>query len=472
MKRAIIKSVLLLCAAMMLSSSAFALVKPNGLFTDDAVLQRNIAVPVWGSAANGESVTVKFQDQEVSTVTKGGEWLVWLKPLKTGGPFEMTISGENTINLHNILVGEVWICSGQSNMEFRLNLDANAKKAIAGSTDPDLRLYTVPNVVSDVPLNDVNSSWQKCNPATSADFSAVGYYFGSSLRKSLGVPVGLINTSWGGSPAEAWMSRLTLKNNPVTNFVDELKGIKHVHYHPSVLYNAMISPLQPYAIAGAIWYQGETNANHGYRYRYVLDGMIQNWRTGWKQGDFPFLIVQLAPFTAIDTQPVESPWAETRESQLYVSQHTSKAGMAVITDVGDPNDIHPRQKQPVGERLAIAARGIAYGEQIVYSGPVYKSMKVDVDRAILSFDSVGGGLVCKGKALTGFTIAGADRKLYNANAQIVGDTVVVSSPDVKAPVAVRFGWSNCPVVNLWNRADLPASPFRTDDFPTITPWKN
>ena len=185
-------------------------------------------------------------------------------------------------------------------------------------------------------------------------------------------------------------------------------------------------------------------------------------------GRLPFLMVQLAPFMAINPQPEESAWAEVRESQLYVSEHTSKAGMAVITDVGNETDIHPRQKQPVGERLATAARGIAYGEKIVYSGPAYKSMKVDVDRAIVSFDSVGDGLVCKGKTLTGFTVAGADKKFYNASAQIVGNTVVVSSPDVKAPVAVRFGWANYPVVNLWNKADLPASPFRTDDFPTVT----
>jgi sialate O-acetylesterase len=236
----------------------------------------------------------------------------------------------------------------------------------------------------------------------------------------------------------------------------------------TALYNGMIAPLQPYAIQGVIWYQGESNAGRAYQYRALFPLMIQSWRDSWKQGDFPFLFVQLAPFMAISPEPQESTWAELREAQLLTTHKLKNTAMAVITDVGDERDIHPKQKAPVGERLALAAQALAYGKQVEYSGPVYDQMKIEGNKAILSFKHVGGGLVVKGVKLHGFTIAGPDHQFVNAEASIQDDKVVVWSPKVEKPVAVRFGWANYPVVNLWNKAGLPASPFRTDRFATLT----
>jgi sialate O-acetylesterase len=237
---------------------------------------------------------------------------------------------------------------------------------------------------------------------------------------------------------------------------------------PAGLYYGKISPLQPFSIRGALWYQGEGNAGRAYEYRTLLPAMIRCWRQDWGQGEFPFLIAQLAPFMKISEAPQESTWAELREAQLLTSQTVPGTGLAVITDVGEEDDIHPRQKQPVGERLALAARALAYGEKVEYSGPLFQSLKVEGDKAVLSFTHLGGGLVCKGDTLTGFTVAGEDRQFVNAEARIEGDTVAVRSDKVAKPVAVRFGWANFPVVNLWNKAELPAAPFRTDDWPGIT----
>ena len=444
--------------SLILATPVFASVTPWGLFTDNAVLQRGISVPIWGMANDGEKVTVKFQGQEVSTTAHNGHWMLRLKPLKAGGPFTMIIAGENTIELKNILVGDVWVCSGQSNMWWTVKLTENAQAAIDKSKDLMLRLYTMPG--HDRFWNP-NAAWQECNPNTTPDFSAVGYFFGMHLREALEVPIGLINSSVGGTPADAWTSRSALLANP------ELRDIVEKPWtRVSYLYNGMIAPLQPYAIKGAIWYQGESNAGRAYQYRTLFPAMIKCWRDEWGQGDFPFFFVQLAPFGSNDAP---STWAELREAQLMTAQHDPKTGMAVITDIGEQNNIHPLKKEPVGARLALAARAIAYGEKkLVYSGPVYKSMKVEGDKAILSFDWVGSGLMAKDGDLKGFTIAGEDQKFVPATAQIQGDKVVVSGGGVGKPVAVRYGWSNCPEVNLFNKNGLPATPFRTDDFPMIT----
>ena len=491
-------------------------VKPHVLFTDGAVLQRGIPVPIWGTADDGEKVTVKFQGQEVSTTAKDGKWQVKLAELKAGGPFPLMIEGKNKVEVADVLVGEVWVCSGQSNMEWTLNRAAEADVATPRSSDPELRLYTVPKAVSDEPLDTIKRpespgqrAWLASDPDSAAKFSAVGYFFGRDLRKALGVPVGLIHTSWGGTNAESWTSKWTLESDA------ELKGLvddyakalarypeamekykaDQAEYrtkaaeakaagktaptapraptgptspHVAGLYNAMIVPLQPYAIRGAIWYQGEANASRALQYRTLLPTMIKNWRQDWGQGDFPFLVVQLAPYRKIVDEPAESDWAELREAQLRTAQTLPKTGMAVITDVGNENDVHPRQKEPVGARLALAARSIAYGEPIVGSGPENVGMDVKGDRAVLRFKNVGQGLVAKDGPLKGFAVAGEDRKFVNADAAIEGDTVVVHSEKVAHPVAVRFGWANYPVVNFWNKDGLPASPFRTDDFPMIT----
>ena len=467
MKRLIIIAVALALAA----TAAGAAVRPAGLFSDNAVLQQGIAAPVWGFADNGEKVTVKFQAQELSTEAKDGKWMVRLAPLKAGGPFDMTITGSNTIELKNILVGEVWVCSGQSNMAFTLDRADNATQAIAASSDPMLRLFTAPRKASWTPLDDVEASWVLCNPDTAKSFTAVGYFFGRDLRKALNVPVGLIHTSWGGTAAQTWTSPDGFKALPeYAQYVADENAAKGTGAnHPSVLYNAMINPLIPYAIKGAIWYQGEANASNAYKYRALFPTMIKSWRDACGEGSFPFLFVQLAPFAGGQKPLREDSWAELREAQLLTTKTCPNTGMAVITDVGDPTNIHPTRKEPVGGRLALAARKIAYGESIVYSGPIYKGMKVSGGSITLYFDHVGGGLVAKDGDLKGFTIAGTDTKFVNATASIVGgNKVVVSSPSVPNPTAVRYGWANCPVVNLWNKDGLPASPFRTDDFPMVT----
>lgn len=504
--------------------AAFAAVRPHALISDGMVLQQGMKVPIWGTADDGEQVTVHFQDRQFQTTAKDGRWMIWLDDLNAGGPFEMTIHGSNTIRLQNVLVGEVWICSGQSNMEWPLAATAQAERTLRDSTNPRIRLFTVPHTAASVPLHRVQGSWQACGPQTVPHFSAVGYFFGRDLQKALHVPVGLIHTSWGGTPAEAWTSLAALEAEPSLRYLAEqqtraLKNYPGVLDHvirelesykaavvkaeaegknlpdpppalanlaknpwtaatlsnparnpgaAATLYNGMIAPLIPYAFRGAIWYQGESNVGRAYEYRTLLPTMIKNWRNDWKEGDFPFLIVQLAPFLKIEKEPQESAWAELREAQLLTTQKVPNTAEAVISDVGEEYDIHPRRKAPVGARLALAARALAYGEKIEYSGPAYSGMKVEGDKAVLSFTHVDGGLVARGGPLAGFTIAGKDRKFVRAEAEIRGDQVVVSSPQVEHPEAVRYGWANYPVVNLWNKAGLPASPFRTDDFPMLT----
>lgn len=434
---------------LMISTAAFGAVKPNGLFSDNAVLQQGMRLPVWGTADSGEKVTVEFQGQKVSTTAVAGMWMVHLNPLKAGGPFNMTINDQK---IKNLLVGEVWVCSGQSNMGFTLDRAANAQEAIAASKDPMLRLYTVPRANK---LQQLPAVWAESSPETSPGFSAVAYFMGKHLRHALKVPVGLINTSVGGTAIEAWTSSSALKSIP--KLERETRS--------SYLYNGMIAPLLPFGIRGVAWYQGENSAPWAYEYRTLLPLMIKDWRTAWGQGDFPFLIVQLAPF---GKAKAPGSWPELREAQLLTVQKDPKTAMAVITDIGTELTVHPPIKEPVGARLALAARAIAYGEKIPYSGPIYKSIKVDGNKAVLSFDHVDGGLVAKDGALTGFTICGDGNNFVSAQAEIKGDNVIVSSPDVAKPVAVRYGWSDWMVVNLWNKAGLPASPFRTDDFEMIT----
>jgi len=449
------------------AGSALAKVQPNALFSDNAVLQRDVKVPVWGTAGDGEKVTVKFEGQEVSTTAKDGKWRVDLAPVKAGGPFKMTIAGENTIELSNILVGEVWIASGQSNMQWSVKQSDKPEETVAASANPMIRLITVPRRATADVQTDVDAKWVECGPSTVGDFSAVAYFFGADLAKNLKVPVGLISTNVGGTPAEAWTSREAIAADPTLKAYHGVAATDKTH-SPAGLFNAMINPLVPYAIRGAIWYQGESNAGRAYEYRTLFTTMIKDWRTRFGQGDFPFLVVQLAPFTAIKPEPGESDWAELREAQYMSTKSLPNVDMAVITDLGDEKDIHPKWKAPVGERLALAARAKTYGEKIEYSGPTVSNIANEGDKIVLTFDHAEGGLVAKDGELTGFTIAGEDRKFAKAKAEILGNKVTVSSPDVKKPVAVRFGWANFPVVNLFNKAGLPATPFRTDDFPGVT----
>ena len=487
-------------AGILAISSARADVRLPALFSDNVVLQQGGEAPVWGWADEGEEVKVTFRGKTVKARAKDGKWKVELIRLKAGGPDNLVVEGKNRIELKNVLVGEVWICSGQSNMEWPMKSAFERDAAIAASSNPQLRLFLVPKTKADEPRDDVKADWKDAGPESTPNFSAVAYYFGRDLQKALKVPVGLIETCWGGSPAEVWMSRRVLEANPEykRDILDTYPAAEQKYkqvlaayrkqkadaehegkeftnappwqvWKPTELYNGMIAPVIPFAIKGAIWYQGESNAGRAEQYRRLFVDMIKNWRHDWGEGSFPFLEVQLAPFVPKNSQP--GTWPELREAQVHATKVLPKVGIAVITDVGEKDDIHPTKKEPVGARLALAARAIAYGDHIVYSGPMYKGMKVRGDKAIIRFKHVGSGLVAKDGELKGFTIAGEDRKFVPAQADIEGNTVVVHSPEVAKPVAVRYGWEDYPVVNLWNKDGLPASPFRTDNFPMITAGK-
>jgi sialate O-acetylesterase len=403
-----------------------------------------------------------------TSADKDGKWIVYLRPVNSTGPLKLIIKGaNNSVEIKDVLAGEVWLCSGQSNMEWSMKQCRDPDKNIRAASYPDIRLFRVPKAPASVPQtmfgNDIHKDkstgkWTECTPETVEKFSGVGYYFGRALHQARKVPIGLIQSAWGGTEAERWTSPSVLQ--PLVQKGEVRTGQKE----PSDLYNGMIAPLIPYAIKGAIWYQGESNADRAGQYRTLFPAMIKNWRDDWKQPDMPFLFVQLAPWDV----PKEQTWPELREAQLITAQKVPHTAMAVITDFGDRKDIHPKDKEPVGVRLALGARALAYGEKIVYSGPEYESMKADENRITLSFKHVGGGLVAKGGPLKDFTICGEDRKFMDAQAEIVGNIVVVHSDKVQRPVAVRFGWHNYPQGNLYNMEGLPATPFRTDDFPLIT----
>lgn len=617
------------------------------IFASNMVLQRDKVVRIWGWSNKGESVTVSFNGQRVRTKgDKTGQWVVELKPMTmSGAGLAMTIEGKNKISLSNILLGDVYICSGQSNMEWVIKNTNHAAEEIAAANYPGIRFFTVPKATAFSPANDLpGGEWQECNPGTVGDFSAVAYFFGRKLYKDIGVPIGLIHSSWGGTNVQAWISwdsmgqrepyksvdfskiekdkegmeqrmnqfRESLKNDkgtkekwfeptPITNdwkpiqmpriweeteigngdgvvwfrrdidvpaslagkaatlrlgpiddydvtyvngmlvggmnaYNDDrvyqlkagiLKAGKNTivvkvtdtgggggiygadsqlslqvdgeqlplagpwfyreaalsttynvqnygpNDFPSQLYNAMIAPIIRYSLKGGIWYQGEANAGESYKYRTLFPEMINDWRSKWKD-DFPFFWVQLANFMKPDSIPVESGWAELREAQ-NMTLSLPKTGQAVIIDIGEEKDIHPRNKQDVGYRLALAAEKVAYDKDIVFSGPVYRSMEIKGDKIILSFSSTGSGLWGKDKYgyLKGFSIAGADKKFKWAKATIDGDKVTVYSEEVVNPVAVRYAWADNPDdANLYNKEGLPASPFRTDDWPGKTVGKS
>jgi sialate O-acetylesterase len=427
----------------------------------------------------------------------------------------MTISGLNTIEIKNVLVGEVWLCSGQSNMQMTMAKTEsckyggvmNSEQEIAAANYPNIRLFTVEQKTTEQPQSDCKGQWQQCSPQTVTEFSATAYFFGRQLHNELNVPIGLINTSWGATPIEAWMSREVLKSGadfePIfkryadaaakypqakKEYDQKIKeweeavaktkienkalpekplppvGPGHKS-SPAGLYNAMVSPLIPYAIKGVIWYQGEANRSRAYQYRKLFTVMIKSWRDKWGQGDFPFYYVQIAPYKYLKEAATVA--AELREAQL-MTLSIPNTGMVVTTDIGDANDIHPKNKQEAGRRLALWALAKTYGKNKAYCGPIYKSMKLDDNKIILQFDYAENGLVFKGSTLKGFTIAAADKKFVSAEAEIAGNTISVSSKEIANPVAVRYGWENNPVCNLYNKEGLPASPFRTDRWSGVT----
>ncbi len=633
------------------------------LFTDHMVLQQKSRVPIWGTANPNGMVKVEFDQQRVRCVADStGKWQVKLKSLPAGGPFEMKIIGRDTLVIQDILVGEVWLGSGQSNMEMPIagwGRVQNYEQEISTANYPHIRLFQEQRAMSLEPIKTaLSSGWKVCTPEKVADFSATEYFFGRTLHQELNVPIGLIHSSWGGTPIETWISAQTLEqvpdfHNQVLKIQNLLQKLAANHQNPAdpavfdelmqqwrqevrekdrglsdphgiwsgmdvdtsgwrmmklpatweneglpdldgvvwfrkevelpatwqgqdltlhlsavddidstyfngifvgsgrvwdaprayviprqlvkigrnvitvrvednqggggiwgdpnllkldlntkksislvgewnykvgldwqelstpalvannpnlatVLSNAMIEPLIPYAIRGAIWYQGESNTGRAYQYRTLFPDLIRDWRQRWGQGDFPFLFVQLANFMATKAEPAEDSWAELREAQLMTLSEPN-TGMAVTIDIGDTKDIHPKNKQEVGRRLALNALKIAYDRDLIYTGPTYKSMQIGGDKIRLLFDHTGNGLITKdGTELKGFAVAGGDHKFYWATAKIDGNAVIVWSSEVKNPVAVRYAWASNPICNLYNSAGLPASPFRSDDWRGIT----
>jgi sialate O-acetylesterase len=531
---------------------ASAEVRMPAIFGDHMVLQGGKTIPVWGMASPGKAVTVTLGKQHAKTkADAAGTWRVDLKAVKPGSvATTMVVKGSNELTFTDVLVGDVWVASGQSNMEFGVRGASTGAAAVEAGNQPLIRLFTVPRATAAYPRKDVAASkmpglgaWQVCTPQSLGigvwnGFSAVAYFFGRDIQRFTGNPVGLIHASWGGTPAESWTTYEGLQGEPAlaefaAKHADLLKGYDAAvaaypaamadyqakeadwrayakpandaamkdwqanaaaaaaagqpapakpqlvvepqmpdpsggAWQPTALYNGMIAPLVPYAIKGAIWYQGESNGGRGVRYRTLFPAMIKSWRTQWGEGDFPFLFVQLADHDAS--------WGMVREAQAKTLA-VPNTGMAVTIDVGTFKDIHPPFKEIVGDRLALVAEHVAYGKKLVYSGPTYRSMKVEGSSVRLSFDHVGGGLTIvprpvSGKdvveapvdVLAGFTVAGEGMVWHPGTAKIVGDEVVVSSAEVPHPVAVRYGWDPPPVCNLYNKEELPASPFRTDDW--------
>ena len=503
-------------ASLMCCAAAVADVKLPALFSHNMVLQQKVQTPVWGWADPGEAITVSIAGQTASsTAGHDGRWSVRLEPLSAGGPFELTVSGKNTLVVRDVLVGEVWLCSGQSNMAWSLVRSENGEQVAAEATNPAIRLFQVKRGNGTEPQSDVIASWQACNPTTARDFSAVAYFFGRELQQNLDVPVGLIQASVGGTPAEAWTSRKSIESEPTVSpildqwekiiadfdpaeheaFKQQLRewtkavreggqsqtaikrpkeplGPSHPH-RPANLYNSMVHPLAPFAIAGAIWYQGENNVPRAHQYRTLLPLMIRSWRSTWGQQDnLPFLIVQLPRYKKPREQPVESDWAELREAQFMTSRALPNVHVACTIDLGDATDIHPKNKLDVGNRLADVALGTVYGHDLVYSGPVLESVTIGGSEARLKFRHVGGGLIAKGgETLKGFAMAGEDKRFVWADARIEGDSVIVTSDEIARPVAVRYAWGDNPPVSLFNKEGLPALPFRTDDWPGVTMGK-
>jgi sialate O-acetylesterase len=458
---------------------------------DHMVLQLGREIPFWGWGEPGEEVTVTITSKDaaaetVSTATgTDGRWFAKLTGRMKPGVVEIKIAGKNSIQLSDVLIGEVWLCSGQSNMEWPVKASLNHQEEIDEAKIPSIRIFKVERSTARVPQTDVEGHWIVCSPETVGDFSAVGYFFARDLHQRLKRPIGIIQASHGGAICEAWTSLAVLKSDPdfsqILERAEKANGDPNQANNPnraSVVFNGMIAPLQGFpmnkglSIKGAIWYQGESNANRAYQYRKLFPSMIADWRRGWGIGDFPFLYVQLANYIPEKSKPEhpdvpeESAWAELREAQA-MALSVPKTGMVVTTDIGDPRDIHPKNKQEVGRRLALSALKVAYGQDIVSSGPKFKSMKVIGQEVELEFQS-DDGLAANREALDGFAVATADRKFVWARARIEGDKVLVSEPSVREPVAVRYAWGDNPKGNLVNRSGLPASPFRTDDWPGVT----
>ena len=515
MRQSCIRTLALLAIALTATSVKADVWLPS-IFGNHMVVQRDQAIVVWGKADPGEKVSVSIEKLTGETTTgKDGRWKVKLGTLPVGGPHTLTVTGKNTVTFEDVLVGEVWICSGQSNMQWSVGQSNDPDLESMTAKYPKIRLISVPQVGTQEAQDDFKGEWAVCTPETVSSFSAVGYFFGRTLHHALdGIPIGLIDNAWGGSAAEAWIRRDVLEadeqfkplldrwdaqvaaydpekvaavyekqlaawkekakearaaGKPVPREPRRQRDPRFGNHRPANIFNGVLNPTIGYGIRGAIWYQGESNAGRAYQYRAIFPTMIKHWREVWGQGDFPFYWVQLADFRDEVSQPGDSSWAELREAQT-MTLRLPNTGQAVITDLGEAHDIHPKDKQNVAKRLARWALAKDYGKQLVYRSPEYKSVEIKGNKAIVTFDHVGGGMdTFDVRTPIGFTIAGEDKTFVSAQARIVGkDRVEVFSPSIKAPVAVRYAWADNPVCNVQNKEGLQLTPFRTDDWPGIT----
>lgn len=515
--------------ALLLLSTAFtahAELRLPAIIGDNMVLQQKQANPIWGWDTPGTAVKVSFGGQtQTATADAKGRWTVKLSPVPASAkPATMTIAGSTSRELKNILVGEVWLCSGQSNMGFTVDRCWDADLDVATAKYPQIRLISVPNVGTQEIQDDFKGQWEECSPANVGPFTAVGYHFGRVLHEMLGVPVGLIDNAWGGSACEAWVRRdLLEKDERFKKMIAQWKGIESTfsdeafakqnadhqktldawnaarreaaksgklftaaaprapqnplkgQKRPGNLYAGCLHPIIGYGLKGAVWYQGESNAQQAHEYSYLFPFMITHWRNEWQQGDFPFYWVQLADFKPEQAEPGDSDWAELRESQTKTMSKIANGGQCVITDLGEANDIHPKNKRDVAERLARWALAKDYGVPVVYRSPEFKDLKIEGGKALLTFDHASKGLrTVDVDEVKGFAICGADKKWVWAKASIIGGSkkgtnqIEVSSPQVPQPVAIRYAWSDNPICNVYSAEGLPLTPFRTDSFPMIT----
>jgi sialate O-acetylesterase len=430
------------------------------IFSDNMVLQQKSDVIFWGWAKTGETVTIKTDWMDTDITTKAspqGTWKIILKTPSAGGPYTIHISGYNELILKNVLIGEVWLCSGQSNMEMSAQWGIkNGDEEIKNANYPEIRLFTVLSSTSHYPQDHFAGKWSACTPEEMKSFSAIGYFFARKLHKELGVPVGIINSSWGGTPVESWMpEEATQKDDFLRNAAAKQVSVPWGPVEPARIYNSMISPMIPFRIAGVLWYQGEANTINAYAYKEMLEGLIKSWRNKWDY-DFPFYFAQIAPYKY--EKPFEG--VEVRDAQRRVLE-VPNTGMVVLSDIGDTLNIHPKNKQDAAIRLANIALNRYYKVvKLEDSGPLYKAMTIDRNKAIISFDH-SEGLHATGDKLTCFEIAGEDKVYYPGEAKIKDQQIIVQSKKVKIPLTVRFAWSNTATPNLFNGANLPASCFIT-----------
>ncbi|MDX2186479.1 MAG: sialate O-acetylesterase [Opitutaceae bacterium] len=497
-------SMLILC-----STAAAADLRLGPLFTDHAVLQQGRQVPVWGSADPGEAIEVAFSGQTVATkADANGRWHIELQPLPVSSAgATLTVTGKGrSVALADILVGDVWVCSGQSNMEWSVVESDRGPEEVAAAKFPLIRHIKVERTEATSPQSGVKTTggWKVCSPETAGEFTAVGFFFAREINSRVGVPIGLVNSSWGGSAIEPWLGAESYTSNPSLAHIlprweanlafREQKRKEHQEamekwkaaeaaaraankaftekqpeawwellypMQPSTTYNGMIHPILPAAVRGFLWYQGESNAGRASEYGTLLKELVMSWRARFGAPDAPFYVVQLANFDG--DQPKGTDWALLRDQQSSVLDLPA-TGVAITIDIGDKKDIHPRNKQEVGRRLALIARAEVYGHSVDYLGPTFAGAVREGTAMRVSFKHTSGALTARERPLTGFQIAGADKVFYPASASIKRDTVLVSAPEVKEPVAVRYAWINSPEANLYNGAGLPAVPFRTDNW--------